>query len=95
MVCRRELGEVGARALCEQHTDVFLQRGLVALGEVVVRPASHQVGGQIALGQQRVGGDVKAGDVDGIEHRSGHLDLVRALDLIVVVDAQAADFFWV
>jgi hypothetical protein len=47
------------------------------------------------LGQQRIGGDVKAGDVDGVEHRRSRLDLIRALDLIAVVDAQAADFFWV
>jgi hypothetical protein len=87
---------VGTPALGEQQPDVVLQRGLVAFdGEVVVRPARDQVGGQVALGQQRIGGDVKAGDVDGVEHRRSRLDLIRALDLIAVVDAQAADFFWV
>jgi hypothetical protein len=47
------------------------------------------------LSQQRIGGDVEAGDVDRVEHRRGRLDLIGALDLIVVVDAQPADFFWV
>ena len=49
---------VSRPALCEQHPDVFLQLGLVTFdGEVVVRPAPDQIIGQIALGQQRVGGD--------------------------------------
>ena len=80
----------------QQQADAVVQRGLVALdAEVVVRPACDHVLGQIALGQQRIGGDVKAGDVDGVEHRRSRLDLIGALDLIVVVGTQAADFFWV
>lgn len=87
---------MGWPAPLELQADVVLQRGLVAFdAEVVVRPACDHVLGQIALGQQRIGGDVKAGDVDGVEHRCGRLDLVRALDLIVVLGTQAADFFWV
>ena len=49
---------VGAPAPDEQQADVLLQRGLVALdAEVVVRPACDLVLGQLALGQQRIGGD--------------------------------------
>ena len=87
---------VGAAAPLEQQADAVLQRGLVALdAEVVVRPACDQVIGQVALCQQRIGGDIEAGDVDRVKPRRGRLDLIGALDLIVVVDAQAADFFWV
>lgn len=96
MIRGRDLDMVGGPALCEQGVDVFLQRGLVALdGEVVVCPAADQVVGQLALGQQRVGGDDAPSDVDRIEHRRGGLDLIGALDLVGVVNAQATDFFWV
>ncbi len=88
MVWGRDFGMVSRPALCEQQADVFLQLGLVTLdSEMVVRSAPDQIVGQIALGQQRVGGDDAPGDVDGIEHRGGRLDLVRALNLIAVVEA--------
>ena len=46
MVWGRDFDVIGRAALGEQHSDVVVQLGLVALyGEVVVRLASHQVVG--------------------------------------------------
>ena len=51
--------------------------------------------GELALGQQGVGGDGLAGDVEGFQERDDHPDLVGLLDLVAAVYGQGADFFWV
>ena len=40
-----------------------------------------QIRGQLALGEQGIGGDVLAGNLDGVEQGDGHFDFVRAFDL--------------
>jgi hypothetical protein len=67
--------------------DVGGECGLVVLGdEHVVRIARDQILGECALGEQGVGGDGLAGDVDGLEHRDGHPDLVGTFQLVATVD---------
>jgi hypothetical protein len=58
--------------------------------------APDQVSGQLALGQQRVGGDVLVFDVDRVEQRNSGSDFVGLFDRFgVTVYRQGADFFWV
>lgn len=90
------LAEVRCAALGEVQADVGGERWLVVLGdEQVVGAAFDQMRGELALGEQGVGGNGLAGDVDGGEHRDSHPDLVGAFQLITAVDGQGGDFFWV
>ena len=69
--------------------------GLVSFdGEVVMGLTfSDQVVGELALGQEGIGGNVFALDIDGIKERDGHLDLVGVLDLFITFYGQEATFF--
>ncbi len=62
---------------------------------MVVCPAFDQVIGQLALGEQGVGGDGSPGNVDGIEQGGGGFYLVGSFFLIATLGAKCADFFWV
>jgi hypothetical protein len=53
------------------------------------------VGGERTRGQQGVGGDRLAGDIQRLKGRDDHPDLIGLLDLIAAVYGQGADFFWV
>lgn len=54
---RRELDEIKGSTLLEQQGNIAFQRGLIAFdGEVIVRLLCDQIGGQHALGQQRIAG---------------------------------------
>jgi hypothetical protein len=53
-----------------------------------------QVVGDLALGQQSIGRDILALNIDGIEYGDGHLDLVGAFDFFIVFYRQGTDFFW-
>ena len=65
-------------------------------GEVVMRVAFlDQIPGQLALGQQGVGGDGFPLDVDGIEQRDGGFDFVGLFFLVTAGYPQGAHFFWV
>ena len=55
----------------------------------------NQVVGQLALGQQGIGTDLLARNVDGIQQGNGHLNLVGAFDFFTVRYGQGAHFFWV
>ena len=64
--------------------------------EVVMGVALDQVSGQLALGQQRVGGDFLVFDIDRVEQRNGGGDFVGLFDRFgIAVYRQGADFFWV
>ena len=90
------LAEVGLAAALEDQADVFAQGRLVVFdGEDVVGVVVDQVFGELALGQQRVGGDGLAGDVEGFQQRDDPPDLVGLLDLIGAAYGQGADFFLV
>jgi hypothetical protein len=53
-----------------------------------------QVGGDLALSQQGVGGNFFALNIDGIKKRNSGLDFVGPFDVLVVY-RQGAYFFWV
>ena len=55
----------------------------------------EEVVGERALGQQGVGGDRLAGDVERLKDRDDHPDLIGLLDFVAAVYGQGADFFWV
>jgi len=44
-----------------------------------------QVGRELALGQQRIGGDVFALDLEGIKQGGGHLNLVGLLAFLIAL----------
>ena len=54
-----------------------------------------QVVGDLAPGQQGIGRDIPALNIDGVKQRDGHLDLVGAFDFFIVFYRQGTDFFWV
>ncbi len=76
---------LGFLALLEIEGEVFEQPALVAFdGEVVVRlPVLDQVTGKRALRQERIRADVFALDIDGVQKRDGHLDLIGLFDRFV------------
>ena len=88
--------EVGHPARGEQQPDRVSEPGLIVFdGEDVVGVVLAQIGGQLALGQQGVGGDGLAGELEGFEERDDHPDLVGLFGLVPVADGQGTDFFWV
>jgi hypothetical protein len=97
VVGRGEFDEVGLLASLEVQGDVLFEGGLVGFNrEEVMGATLDQVSRQLALGQQRVGGDLFVFDVDGVEQRNGGSDLVGLFDRFgIAVYRQGADFFWV
>jgi hypothetical protein len=53
-----------------------------------------QVGSDLALCQQGIGGNIFALNIDGIKEWDGGLDFVGTLDLFIVY-GQGTYFFWV
>jgi hypothetical protein len=91
------LDEVGLAALVEVELQGFQKSWLVAFdGEVVMRLALlDQIGGEAALREQGIGGDLFAPNLDSVQPRDGRFDLVGALDFIPILDRQGTYFFWV
>jgi hypothetical protein len=54
-----------------------------------------QVAREFALGQQGIGGDGLAGDVQALEERDEHADFIGLFERVGAVYGQRADFFWV
>jgi hypothetical protein len=71
--------------------------GLVSFYSEMVVSLSlcDQILGQLALGQQGIGANILALDIDGIQQWDGHLDFVRAFDFFAIFYGQGANFFWV
>ncbi|AWP22055.1 hypothetical protein C4901_08175 [Acidiferrobacter sp. SPIII_3] len=91
----RRLGVVGCPALLEIQRDGGLKRRLVALDrEVVVCSLPDDVFSQCALRQQRIGGDVPAGEFASRKQRDGHADFVGLLVFVGPGYRQGTDFFW-
>jgi hypothetical protein len=91
------LAEVGLTApRREEQADIGVQVRLVVFdGKDIVGAAREEVLGELALGEQGVGGEGLPGDVQGLEDRDSHPDLVGLLDLVAALYGQGADFFWV
>jgi len=64
-------------------------------GVEVVGVTAEEVVCQLALGQQGIGGEGLAGNVDGIDERDEGTDLIGLFFLIAIGYRQGADFFWV
>ncbi len=62
----------------------FQQMFLITLdGEVVVGPTLfHEIAGELALGEQGIGTDGLAADLDGVQQRDGRFDFIGLLRLI-------------
>ncbi len=82
-------------AVAEVQLDVGQEPGPVRLDREVVVAASDQVGCELALGVQGIGADVLALDVQRLEQRDRHADLVGLLGAVgISVYGEGADFFW-
>ena len=79
---RRVIGdEIGFLSILEIELDILKKCGLIAFdGEVVMGlTIQAQIIGELTLGQEGIGSDIFALDLDGIEQRDGPLDLVGLL----------------
>jgi hypothetical protein len=76
--------------------DVLKKTGLVVFnGEVVMSvTVPDQIVGDRALGQEGIGGNIFALNIDGIKKRDGGFDFVGAFNLLVG-HGQGTYFFWV
>ena len=70
--------EVGLFSILKNQSHILKQRGLIGFdGEVVVGLTfGDQVVGEFALGEQSIGGDVFVLEIEAVEQRDGHADLV-------------------
>ena len=73
--------EIRFLSILEIQFDISKECGLIAFdGEVVMGlTIQAQIIGELTLGQEGIGSDIFALDIDGIEQRDGHLDLVGLL----------------
>ena len=96
MVRRIGTDKIGILPVFEIKCDVLKETGLVVFdGEVEVSFAFFdQVGGDLALSQQGIGGNFFTLNIDGVKKRDGGLDFIGTLDGLVVY-MQSAYFFWV
>jgi hypothetical protein len=89
---------------CERMTPMSLRRVVVQIERRSMRPWAR-VGGSLKSGWPRpwkirriasrgVGGDRLAGDVEGLQERDDHPDLVGLFEFVAAVYGQGADFFW-
>ena len=90
----------GSAAVPEEHPEVVEEGGLVALGgEHEVGAAGVEEVGELALGEQGVGGEGAAAEVEPqvLEHGDDGADFVGTFGLVVGADREAVDFFrvWV
>jgi len=96
VVRRVAMDKIGVPPVFKIQCDVLKKSGLVVFdGEVVMSfTLPDQIVGDLALGQQGVGGNFFALNIDGIKQRDGGLDFVGALNLLVGY-GQGTYFFWV
>ena len=88
--------KIGLLAVFETQGDVFKESGLIVFDREVVMgfTVSDQILGDLALGQEGIGGDFFALDIDGIKQRDGGFDFVGAFELFTALYGQGAYFFW-
>ena len=87
--------EVRLSSVPEEELDILVERSLILLDdEVVVGLTPDDVLGDLPLGEQGIGGDILALDVDGGKERDRALDLVGPFDLLIGYP-DASYFFWV
>lgn len=88
--------EIRLTALREGQLQIGQQPRLVALDgkQIMGLALLDQIGGERALGQQRVGGEGFAGEIQGGDQWDEGADLVGLFGGLVG-SGQQADFFWV
>ncbi len=87
---------VGRLSILKKERDIGLQGGLIAFdGEVVVGFPAHHIRGQLALREERIGGDVLSLNVDAVEQRDEPSDFIGLLGFFLTFYGQGTDFFWV
>ncbi len=76
---------------------LFQQRCLIAReGEVVMSAALfHEITGELTLGEQGIGTDCFASNLDGLQQRDGRFDFMGLLLLVAPRDGQGSYFFGV
>ena len=81
----------------EEQIQILQNTGLVSFdGKMVVGLSLRdQILGQLTLRQQGIGANILALNINGIQQRDGHLDLVGAFDFFTIFYWQGANFFWV
>ena len=93
---RRRFAKVRLTATFKDQADIRPQGRLVIFdGEDVMGVVFQEILGEFALGEQGIGGDRLAGDIQRLKDRDDHPDLIGLLELISAVYGQGADFFWV
>jgi len=93
----------GGRLTTIRLTATFKDQAEIRLpGRLVVFDGEHGVGivfkeiiGELARGEQGIGGDRLAGDVQRLKDRDDHPDLVGLLKLVTAAYGQGTAFFWV
>lgn len=88
---------VGFAAISEGHDQIIEQLTLIAFDrEQVMRISGQNLAGEMALGQQGVGGQCFAGQIDfeGLDQGQERPDFIGLLGRVVVDALQLADFFW-
>ena len=96
LVGQWDLDEIRFLPLLEAPGDVLKESGLIAFpGEVIVRlPFLNPILGQVALGEQGIGREGLACEIDGVEPGDGGLDLMGLRDRFsVTAEGQDAYFF--
>ena len=94
---RNRFAEIRRTAAFEEQADVGQQSRLIGFDREQVMGTAFfdQVAGELALGEQGIGGDRRAADVHAREQRDDHPDLIGLFDLVGAVYRQRGDFFWV
>ena len=97
MVWGRMLNEIRLLAVLEPQGDVFENAALVSFnGEMIMgMTLGNQILSNLALGQEGIGRNVLALQIEGFEQGDGHFDLVGAFEFFIVFYGQSPHFFWV
>jgi hypothetical protein len=95
MFRRCKINEIWFLAVLEVELDVLKECGLVLFnGEVIVcLTLLNQVVGDMALGQEGIGGDILALDIDGIKEGDSRFDLVSAFEIFSPFYREGPHFF--
>jgi len=97
VIRRVVLDKIGVVAVFKIKRDVLKKSGLVVFdGEVVMSVTfPDQIVGDIALGQEGIGSNIFALNVDGIKEGDGSFDLVGTFEFFTALYRERSDFFWV